>query len=224
LIRSILPTCLASAEAYGDVAGAELLAAEEAAIGKASEARRREYATVRHCARTALHELGVPRAAIVSGPDREPRWPTGIVGSMTHCTGYRAAAVGRLERVAAVGIDAERHEALAKRLRGWVLRPDETTRLDALAVEFPDVHWDRVVFSAKESVYKVWFPLARRRLGFKDAEVVIEPGPVAARGTFTALVHRPGLEVDGRPVTRLDGHWLVRDSLIATSIVIERAR
>ncbi|HEY3692789.1 MAG TPA: hypothetical protein VGL46_21300 [Pseudonocardiaceae bacterium] len=49
---------------------------------------------------------------MVPGERRKPVWPPGVVGSLTHCTGYRAAAVAHRRGVLTVGIDAEPHEPL----------------------------------------------------------------------------------------------------------------
>ena len=70
-----------------------LLPAERAALGQVVDGRRRDFAAGRHCARRALARLVGSPEPILSGPDREPVWPQGIVGSITHCDGYRAAAV-----------------------------------------------------------------------------------------------------------------------------------
>src|SRR5918992_849287 len=84
---------------------------------------------------------------------RAPRWPAGVVGSMTHCVGYRAAAVARSDELCGIGIDAEPHAALPGAVLDLVLRDEERERLRALADSSPDLHWDRVVFCAKEAVY-----------------------------------------------------------------------
>jgi 4'-phosphopantetheinyl transferase EntD len=93
VIEKVLPGAVASSEAFDDAPDAVLIPAEVAVISRAVEKRRREFQTVRHCARRALDELGLPPAAIPPGGHREPLWPPGVVGSLTHCTGYRAAAV-----------------------------------------------------------------------------------------------------------------------------------
>ena len=64
--------------------------------------------TGRALARQALAAIGIAPVPIPSGPQGEPRWPSGIVGSITHCAGYRACAVGHADSFAALGIDAER--------------------------------------------------------------------------------------------------------------------
>ncbi|MGH3274922.1 MAG: 4'-phosphopantetheinyl transferase family protein, partial [Streptosporangiaceae bacterium] len=107
MIEEILSPAVAAAEAFEDLAGTMLFPEEQAVMARAVEKRRREFTTARACARTALARLGQPPVAIVPGDRGEPRWPPGIVGSITHCAGYRAAAVGRAAEVLAIGLDAE---------------------------------------------------------------------------------------------------------------------
>src|SRR5690242_4153856 len=102
VIEQLLPAGVAAAEEFQDRLDAALFPAEAAQIQGAVEARRREFATGRHCARQALAALGVPATPLLSGGHREPLWPAGVVGSITHCTGYRAAAVAPDERLAAI--------------------------------------------------------------------------------------------------------------------------
>lgn len=215
-MRSLLPPEVAVSECFGDPAGAELFPGEAEAIARAVDKRRREYTTVRHCARQALAELGVAPAAIGNGKNREPLWPAGIVGAMTHCDGYRAAAVARANTLASLGIDAEPHLPLPDRIRDTVLRPEEVPHLQQLADLDPGVHWERVLFSAKESVYKAWFPLARDWLGFEDATLTFD----AAGGTFTARLHKTGLRVGDRALDTVRGRWRVADGLILTCVTI----
>ncbi|TJZ57353.1 4'-phosphopantetheinyl transferase superfamily protein [Streptomyces piniterrae] len=219
MIRGILPAPVASAEVFRDLPHAVLFPGEEAAIRGAPEARRTEFRTVRHCARTALGELGLAPVPILPGPRREPQWPEGIVGSMTHCAGYRAAAVARAGDIASLGIDAEPHEALPDGMLPAVARPEEVDRLAGLYVRRPEVHWDRLTFSAKESVYKAWFPLARRWLGFHDASLTLHPD----RRTFDVSLHDNRLPLGGRSLTTLSGRWTVEDGLIATCVVVDAA-
>ncbi|MFD9160665.1 4'-phosphopantetheinyl transferase [Streptomyces sp. NPDC059558] len=183
MLELILPTAVAYAESFADVPESTLLPEELEALGAARhEGRRREFTTVRHCARRALADLGVPPVAVLPGERGAPVWPQGVVGSMTHCAGYRAAAVASRTRVRAVGIDAEPHEPLPGRVLGAIARAEERERLAVLTAECPQVRWDRLLFCVKESVYKAWFPMTRRRLGFADASVSFD----RAAGTFRA--------------------------------------
>jgi 4'-phosphopantetheinyl transferase EntD len=210
----ILPATVVAVATRGDVDDVELFPEEERAIGRAVEKRRMEFATVRACSRAAYERLGLPAAAVVPGEKGEPSWSEGVVGSITHCDGYRACALARASDVLTIGIDAEPNAPLPDGLLDDIARPEERPALDELARRTPDVCWDRLLFSAKESVYKAWFPLARRWLGFEDAVVTIDRDG----GSFSARLLVPGPVVDGRPLTELSGRWLVREGLVATAI------
>ncbi|WP_423832395.1 hypothetical protein [Streptomyces manipurensis] len=75
--------------------------------------RRAQFATARACARRALAGLGREPVALLPGPGGAPQWPSGVVGSITHCEGYRAAVAAPAGVVAALGIDAEPAGAVA---------------------------------------------------------------------------------------------------------------
>ncbi|MER7759615.1 4'-phosphopantetheinyl transferase superfamily protein [Streptomyces sp. NPDC097619] len=214
---ALLPPSAVSAETFRDLLyGEAVFPEEEAVVRGAVEARRREFRTVRQCARRALGGLGVPPVPVLPGPRREPQWPPGVVGSMTHCAGYRAAAVAYGGDVLSLGIDAEPHEALPEGMLPAVAGPEEAERLDLLYARLPQVHWDRVTFSAKESVYKAWFPLARRWLGFHDASLILDPD----RESFEVVLHRTHEHSDGRLLDSMSGRWSVADDLIRTAVVV----
>jgi 4'-phosphopantetheinyl transferase EntD len=138
---------------------------------------------------------------------------------MTHCTGYRAAVVARSEELAAIGVDAEPHEALPPEVLTTVTVPEERERLERLAAQRPTVHWDRLLFSAKESVYKAWFPLTGRWLDFEEASVDFGV-PDGDAGSFYARLLVPGPVVAGITLPGFSGHWLVRDGLLFTAIAV----
>src|SRR5580693_6080031 len=108
---------------------------------------------------------------IRSGSAREPQWPVGVVGSITHTANFRAAAVAPRSLVASIGIDAEPNEWLADGVEDAVAIAGEPEMLAKLACAFPATHWGRVLFSAKEAVYKTWYPLTGRWLGFESASL-----------------------------------------------------
>jgi 4'-phosphopantetheinyl transferase EntD len=220
VIESILPPYVAAADTFDDPPGAALFPEEEAVISRAVDKRRREFTTARLCARRAMAVLGVPAAPVLPGPRGEPGWPDGVVGSMTHCAGYRAAVLGRAAEVASIGIDAEPDGPLPTGVLGEVAMPEEREHLRALAARDDRVHWERLLFSAKESVYKTWFPLTGRWLGFKEAAVEIDP----AGGTFEARLLVPGPVVDGTKITGFTGRWLAENGLVIAAIVVPAGR
>lgn len=216
MIEKILPATVASAEAFGDPLDAVLFPEEEELVARAVEKRRREFATARSCARSALADLGIAPAPIQRGERGAPRWPAGVVGSITHCAGYRAAAVARARDVLTIGLDAEPDGALPDGVLELVSLPGERARLLDLAAGAPGPCWDRLLFSAKESVYKAWFPVAGSWLGFKDADITLN----AADGTFRARILVAAPEAGGASLAGFSGRWLASDGLVLTAIVV----
>ena len=216
MIEKIVPPQVAAAEVFGDVAGATLFPAEEAAIASAAERRRREFTAGRACARAALSRLGLPPAPILRGARGEPKWPAGVVGSITHCAGYRASAVARAGDLVTLGIDAEPDSPLPEGVLDLVATAAERASLRQLGMSAPGTCWDRLLFSAKESVYKAWFPVTGRWLGFEQAAVTIGP----AAGTFTARLMVPGPERHDPRLDELTGRWLARNGLVVTVVTV----
>ncbi|GGM44251.1 4'-phosphopantetheinyl transferase [Micromonospora sonchi] len=215
MIERILPPAVVVVESFNDPDGATLFPEEEACIAKAVQKRRREFTTVRDCARRALGQLGLAPAPILPGVRGAPVWPDGVVGSMTHCDGYRGAALARSAEIATIGVDAEPHAPLPDGVLGAIALPGERTRTAALAADQPAIWWDRLLFSAKESVYKAWFPLTGRWLGFDEADIELAPD-----GTFVAQLLVPGPLLGGTPVTSFRGRFLVDRGLLLTAIAV----
>ncbi len=188
MIGGLLPHFAVAVVKYGNHAPvAVLYPQEEAILARAVGKRRREFTAVRSCARRAMEGLGVPPQPVLPGERGAPRWPAGVVGSMTHGDGYCAAALVRATDLAALGIDAELHQPLPVGVMPAVSLPVERDRLRRLAGSTPGIHWDRVLFSAKESVYKAWFPLTGRWLGFSEADIdIFEDSGGALYGGFRA--------------------------------------
>lgn len=218
MIGAILPPGVVAEEAFGDLPDGMLFPAEEAVIANAVGKRRQEFTTARACARAALAKIGMPPVPIVPGLRGAPQWPPGVVGSITHCDGYRACAVARDNDIVTIGLDAEPHDRLPDGVLEAVASEAERTRLAALAAAVPDVCWDRVLFCAKESVYKAWFPLTLRWLGFDDAAVDFD----VVNQSFTARLLVAGPVVNGQVLAGFDGRWRVSDGLIATAIAVPR--
>ena len=216
MLAAIVPPDVVVAEVFDDQYDYdELFSAEAAAIEGAAPKRRREFTAARRCARVALLRAGLPPEPILRGPSGAPRWPAGVVGSITHCEGYRACAIGSTNKIAAIGIDAEPHDELPDGVLPIIASEPERATLAQLATDVPRICWDKILFSAKESVYKAWFPAARQWLGFENAAVTIEPG-----GAFSARLLVPGLVLDGERHTTFHGRWMVRHGLIVTALTV----
>jgi 4'-phosphopantetheinyl transferase EntD len=213
MIDELVPPSVATVETDTDLLDAELFPEEEESVGNAVDKRRREFVTGRACARRALERLGIAPAPIASGARGEPLWPPRVVGSITHCRGYRACAVAKTDDIASVGIDAEVHEPLPAGVLEAVASPRERA---ALHRNGSGVHMDRLLFSAKEAVYKAWFPLTGRWLDFEDVDLSID---LDAR-TFRARLLVPGPVVGGSRLTDFRGRWSVEGDVLATAVAV----
>jgi 4'-phosphopantetheinyl transferase EntD len=214
MIGALVPLAT-GVELFGDAPESSLLPSEAAAVEGAMPERRREFATVRACARTALLRIGVPPVAILPDAEGAPRWPAGVVGSLTHCPGYRAAVVARSTVLRGVGIDAEPHAPLPPGMLDYIVRADERAGLRDLAARRPDLHWDRIAFCAKEAVFKAWYPLTRRWLDFSDLSVVLRTD-----GTFRVRASG-GPTGAGITLDVVSGRWMVGRGLILTTATID---
>lgn len=197
----------------------------EQAVGR----RQQEFADGRWCAHRAMVTLGVPpdsaQAPILRGPHGMPLFPKGITGSITHTVGdswaYRAAvvaAVGTGEMPVSVGVDAEPSAPLP----GGILERIASSGERRLVGGDPVAA--RLLFSVKESIFKVCYPLVGEFLDFDEAEVVslgwvAAPGPVSETGPvgqWQAVLTPRGTpaQFTGMPIV---GRWSIRQGIIVTT-------
>ncbi len=217
LLPAVVPDLVFTAERYDDPPDLIPLPEEEPLVARSVAKRRNEFVTVRHCARIALGEIGVGPVPILKGEKGEPCWPDGVVGSLTHCDGFRGAVVGRQSEVRSVGIDAEPHDVLPKGVLDAISLPIERAQLSALT---PGLHWDRILFCAKEATYKAWFPLTHRWLGFEDAHITFTVDGTGSAGTFQSRILIDPSAEHGPPLNTLDGRWSVAGGIALTGITL----
>jgi 4'-phosphopantetheinyl transferase EntD len=162
----------------------ELFPEEDALLARAVPKRRREFAHGRACARLALAAHGVRAAPLLVGTAREPLWPAGFVGSITHDRELCVAVVARRDAYAGIGVDVEPDEPLTPAVAARIWSPAEAEAAGLLGV-VPERSLAKLVFAAKEAVYKCQFSLTRTYIGFHG--VSIELGA----GSFTAVLTAP---------------------------------
>jgi 4'-phosphopantetheinyl transferase EntD len=164
---------------------------EEASLlrGNVAEKRRTEFALGRTAARQALRELGLGNPPpVLQKAGREPSWPQGIVGSITHCGSWALAAVARSKFLEGLGIDLEDVEAVPHQEiadlvcrapeREWVFQGGDSRLKLAM------------LFSAKESAYKALHPLCRRFFDFHGVELTWSPQRGIFRGVLCVRLNR----------------------------------
>lgn len=213
----LLPSSVEVVHALGELGEVPHVWPEEAAsVACAVPRRQAEFATTRECARQALERLGYLRCAIPVGAHREPIWPPGAVGSLTHGAGLFAAAVAPESAWRSVGIDVEHNSALPTGTPTVVADAAERSALALLAASEPLIAWDRLLFSAKEAIFKAWFPITGTWLDFTECTVRIDaPGAM-----FRGVLHPEGDTDQEFGITAIEGHWGLMGSRLLTAVVV----
>nr|WP_244962840.1 4'-phosphopantetheinyl transferase superfamily protein [Cryobacterium roopkundense] len=181
-------------------------------VGPEVSPNRLQSIRARDCARAALVTLGEPPVPIPRSRTGEPVWPTGIVGSLTHTAGYRAAIVARASHFAGLGIDAEPCRKVSPGVRNTFTSPSEQAHLARLPAHLPVT---LALFCAKEAAFKAWFPCTRIWLGMQHAEARI-----GTDGSFTVTPRPRGIDATAHPEVAakqwpaIHGRWRVSSGLL----------
>jgi 4'-phosphopantetheinyl transferase EntD len=160
----------------------DLHPSERAHVAGAVASRQREFAAGRAGARRLLGRLGLPDATIAASAERDPIWPPGFLGSISHTRDTCVVAVARRGAVRGLGVDIEADLPIEGELWPMICTGPEIRWLGSLPFEARG-RAVRVVFSAKEAIYKCIFPLLRRMIGFDEVSLDIS---IAAR-QFSAV-------------------------------------
>jgi 4'-phosphopantetheinyl transferase EntD len=159
---------------------------------------RRASGAARALGRDLLARFGHARCAIPKGGGGAPQWPAGFVGSFAHDGDIAVTVVARARAFGAVGIDIEPAEPLPDDLRDLVVTPSEHPRLAE------DPYQGRLLFAAKEAVYKAIAAREGLLLDYQDIDVDLAAG--------RARLH------DGR---ELDLRWAVSTYVVVLATMTE---
>ncbi len=191
--------------------GREALHSEEARyVARAVPKRVGEFAAGRACARRALARLSIADFPLRVGAYREPLWPEGITGSITHTAGFCGVVVARKTTVLALGIDAELASSVHRGLWRQIATPEELQWLEGLPKSRAG-SMACVVFSAKEAFFKCQFPLTREWVDFSDVTVRVE------RGGFR-IAPRKALALHALVPAPWAGRYALEDPLVVTGV------
>jgi len=154
----------------GDADEAHLLPEEARSIPARQPAMRRASGAARWIAHRLLADIGITDVAIMRAPSGAPVWPDGIIGSLAHDDDMAVAAVAPVGGIVSLGIDVEPAEPLPDDIFAIV-----ATGADRTGAADPRLA-GRILFCAKEAVYKAAFPLDREVLGYEDIAVDLDAG------------------------------------------------
>ena len=191
---------------------------EEQAIAEAfgSQKRRAEFTLGRICAHEALSRFGLESEPILRNPEtREPCWPDSVWGSITHSAGFAAVAVGLKKDIKGVGIDLESFSrSVDFKIRRHVCVDSELEWLESLPTKQANRAL-RIIFSAKESIFKCIYPSIKTSLSIKDAAVTVNE--TEKKFSFIIFKSFPGIIQHGFPY---HGQYSEMEKMLLTSVYI----
>jgi enterobactin synthetase component D / holo-[acyl-carrier protein] synthase len=187
-LAALFPQGAVAAQLHGSGSPADLTQVEKNSVRHCSGKRISDFSAGRACARLGLRELGIEGFSLLSAKDRQPVWPAGITGSVTHTDGYTAAVVIRQGRVRSVGVDSEAVGAVHEGLWPRVCTQTELESLRSFASPERAVR-AALIFTAKEAFYKSQFPLTAEWIGFQDVAIELQEEP-GGGGVFVVAPQR----------------------------------
>lgn len=166
---------------------ASLIGVELEASKGFGEKRLADFRAGRHCARAALELLGIDGMEIPVGEGRQPMWPEGVSGSISHSNGLTGAILAKKVHHSSLGLDIERRRSVEGTLWKHLFTDKDTSLLRTLGGDSEE--WATLFFSLKESFYKLQYPLTGKFLDF--AEVSLTPMEDGFRAVWNEDVTLP---------------------------------
>jgi len=212
-LKELFPTTVGIAS--GAISGVYTLFPDEVpAVKEVRHSRLAEFSLGRELARQALEQIGGPRCSIPADSERCPVWPDGYVGSISHSHGFCIAAAATSKEYKSIGIDVERYRIEDENLFDYICTPSEIA--DAVReTGFTSAECVALIFSAKESVYKAYFPIFRMFFDFTDVYISLI-SQTSHKGTFHA--RSTGFSPKTLSTT---GRWIRRRDIVLTSASLE---
>jgi 4'-phosphopantetheinyl transferase EntD len=182
-LRTILP---AAGTAFailsvGEASPGDLHPQETALISPSAViAKRMSFTLGRNAAAKTLRAIGIdPAPPVLQGKGKNPLWPEQVVGSVTHCEPWTICVVAKNSAAKALGVDLEDVRRVQNPDIGEVICT--RSEMEWIAGSEDQIGSLIMVFSAKEAMYKAYYPFCRRYFDFTDAELAWD----AAAGGFS---------------------------------------
>lgn len=209
-LGALFPASVVAVELTGTAPRTVLTASERAFISHCAQKRIDDFTRGRACAHRCMTELGLENVSLLAGEKREPLWPPGVIGSITHTTGFAAAVAARGNEIEALGIDCEVVDSVGADLWERICTPGERGRLEQLP-EAQARQQAALIFAAKEAFYKCQFPKSYEWVGFEDVSIEASAG-------FFKIVPQVHLPVTADWVATLTGRYQFRGPWVVTGV------
>ncbi len=136
--------------------------------------RQAEFLAGRFVATKALLRsgfVGSSAPVIAIGKNREPIWPNGYVGSITHNKNTAICAIDTTDKTTLLGIDVETilDDKTASEIAFHI--HDEVEKCVLVNNGFTSNEATTLIFSAKEAIFKALFPVVKEFFGFESFRV-----------------------------------------------------
>lgn len=181
-------------------------------IEQFGDKRKEEYLKSRELAHALFSEIGISDFKLLNDDKRAPIWPSGIVGSISHSSGFAIVAISKEHK--SIGIDLEKvmSDERYEKLKDQFLTEEEI-KINQIDFNL----FGTIVFSAKESLFKLIYPLCREYFGFHSAKIreISEIGfSIELKSQSTSVSKFNGI---------YQGKWQKLDDIILTSLVIPKS-
>jgi len=139
-------------------------------LQQAVNKRKLEFLLGRYCASKALSYLKVTAGMLPRNKDRTAEWPKGYIGSISHTEQQAIACAASLTNYTGVGIDIEKviTADFYPALKNYVIMPSELAVINKLTIA-DKLTLATLLFSAKESLYKLLYKQTQCMLDFSSA-------------------------------------------------------
>lgn len=186
-----------------------ILPSEKSLTTNSNEKRQIEFSTGRFCAHQAL-PARFNDTPILQEAKKCPLWPTGYCGSISHTNDYACAATAPLNKLLSLGIDLESiPRPISTNAYQWITNEKERLWIkQTQGVEF----YSKLIFSAKESIFKLIYPLTRKFFSF-DAVSIQEP---LKKNTFIAKINIEQDSILFKKNSDIHGFFFYNDNWIFT--------
>jgi 4'-phosphopantetheinyl transferase EntD len=224
-LRCLFPEAVVVVERRLPGDPADLLPSEAQHVVRARAKRLQEFSAGRACARAALAEFGVEGVALPAAGDRQPVWPLGFIGSITHTTGLCAAAVATRSQILALGLDSEIVGAPTPDIWPTLCREEELRWVDTLPREQRPAAVT-LLFSAKEAFYKCQYPLVAEWLDFHDLRLEV-PAWADPTGRCAGRFHvQPmrGIRFSEHAAMPITGRYVFHEQFVSTGVSLTAAQ
>lgn len=192
-----------------------LFPAEKSYLEGKLEIRRKEFIRSRYCVKVGFERLNLPYKSVLPNQRRMPVWPDNVIGSISHSYDMAGAAVCLSKSYRSVGLDIEKLSARKSedQIARYICTPDE---LDIIQEGDSDerVKKSRLVFCAKEAIFKCLYPLCQVFFGFKDASV-----DWSDDGTYRVRLNK-SISTEFCKGFSVMGRWMIQKNCMMSGLIL----